>query len=609
MSHLRRLRLYSFLAILVVLAMVVGACGGAVAPAASTGTTETAAEPAAPAAGDLPATPGRATDGALSMLYWQAVSILNPYLSTGTKDFHAASLIVEPLMWNDPDGVPVPALAAEVPTLENGGIAEDLTTITYKLKEGVLWSDSTPFTADDVVFTWEYCTNPETPCATVSNFEGVTSVEAVDPLTVKITFDAPKAFPYGPFNGMLSPIIQKAQFADCVGVKAQECSEANTGPIGTGPYMVNEFRANDIVTFTANPNFRIADQPHFAEISMKGGGDAAAAARAVLETGEVDWAWNLQVEPDVINPMAEKGIGTVYASRGGLVERILINFTNPDPALGEDRSNWKADGSTAHPFLSDINVRKALSMAIDRKVMAEQLYGFAGDPTCNIVSGPPAVVSTANDDCLTQDVEGAKALLEESGWVDGNGDGVREKDGVELRILYATSTNAVRQKAQALVQQWWQEIGVATELKNVDAGVFFGADPASPDTLNKFFFDVQMFANNPDTTDPQTYLAGWLCGPDGENIAMASNGFNAQNYERWCSPEYDALFATYAGTKEPEARAELAKQLNDMVAQNYVNLPLIFRGDVSAGVNSLTGVRMNSWDSQLWNIGEWSRAR
>ena len=238
MSHLRRLRLYSFLAILVVLAMVVGACGGAVAPAASTGTTETAAEPAAPAAGDLPATPGRATDGALSMLYWQAVSILNPYLSTGTKDFHAASLIVEPLMWNDPDGVPVPALAAEVPTLENGGIAEDLTTITYKLKEGVLWSDSTPFTADDVVFTWEYCTNPETPCATVSNFEGVTSVEAVDPLTVKITFDAPKAFPYGPFNGMLSPIIQKAQFADCVGVKAQECSEANTGPIGTGPYMI-----------------------------------------------------------------------------------------------------------------------------------------------------------------------------------------------------------------------------------------------------------------------------------------------------------------------------------------------------------------------------------
>jgi peptide/nickel transport system substrate-binding protein len=579
-----------------ILALLVGACGSADAPAP-------AASP------DLPATPGRATDGPLSMIYWQAISVLNPYLATGTKDWHAASLVLEPLMWFDPDGFPVPALANEVPTIENGGVSEDLTSITYTLKEDVLWSDGNPFTADDVVFTWEYCVNPETPCSTISNFEGVTNVEAVNPLTVRITFDAPAAFPYGPFNGQLSPIIQKTQFADCMGAKAQECSEANTAPIGTGPYKVKEFRANDIVVYESNPNFRIADQPHFAEVTIKGGGDAAGAARAVLETGEVDWGWNLQVEPAIINPMVEKGIGTVYSSRGGLVERISINFTNPDPALGDNRSNWTADGSTAHPFLSDINVRQALSMAIDRSVMAKQLYGFVGDPTCNVVAGPPAVASTANNECLVQDTEGAKRLLEESGWVDSDGDGVREKDGVELRILYATATNPVRQKTQALVQQWWEEIGVATDLKNVEAGVFFGGDPASPDTFNKFFSDVQMFANGPDSIDPQTYLAGWLCGPDGENIAKASNNFNAQNYERWCSPEYDALFAEYAATKEPEARAELAKQLNDLIAQNYVNLPLIFRGDVSAGINTLTGVRMNSWDSQLWNIGEWQRVR
>ncbi len=66
---------------------------------------------------------------------------------------------------------------------------------------------------------------------------------------------------------------------------------------------------------------------------------------------------------------------------------------------------------------------------------------------------------------------------------------------------------------------------------------------------------------------------------------------------------------TYAGTKDPAERAELAKQLNDMIAQQYVNLPLIFRGDVSAGSNTLGGVKMNSWDSQLWNIGEWQRVR
>ena len=597
MSQPGRLRLYSRFSILAIFAMIIAACSSAAAPA-----------PRA-TVDDLPATPGRATDGTLKMIYWQAVSLLNPYLSSGNKDWHAASLILEPLMWSDPGGLPVPALAAEVPTLKNGGISEDLVTITYSLKDDVLWSDGTPFTADDVVFTWQYCTNPEMPCTTIPNFEGVTNVEAVDSLKVKITFDAPKAFPYGPFNGMHSPIIQKAQFTDCVGAKAQECSAVNTAPIGTGPYMVKDFRANDIVTYEANPNFRIADQPHFAEISLKGGGDAAAAARAVLETGEVDWSWLLQVEPAILNPMAEMGVGTVYTSFGGSVERIVINFTNPDPALGENRSNWMPDGSTAHPFLNDINVRKALSIAIDRNIIAKQLYGFAGKATCNIVAGPPAVASTANDACLTQDIEGARKLLEENGWVDSNGDGVREKDGVELRILYATATNAVRQKTQALVQQWWQEVGVATDLKNVDAGVFFGADPASPDTLNKFYADVQMFSNGPDTNDPQTYLTGWLCGPNGENIVQRSNQFNAQNSERWCSPAYDALFAEYAATKEPAARADLAKQLNDMIVQNYVNLPLIFRGDVSGASNTVAGIRMNSWDSQLWNIGEWHRIR
>jgi len=599
MSNLRKLSFSPMFVLLILLGLVLSACA---APAA--------APAAAPeAASDLPAAPGRGTDGEITMLYWQAPSILNPYLSTGTKDFHAASLVLEPLMWIDPEGVFVPALAAEVPTLENGGVAADLASITYTLRQGVTWSDGTPFTAEDVVFSWQYCTNPETPCAATSNFEGVTTVEAVDPATVKVSFASPQAYPYGPFVSQLSMILQKAQFADCVGARAQECSEQNLAPIGTGPFKVESFAPGDTAVYVANENFRIADQPHFSRVIIKGGGDAAAAARAALETGEVDYAWNLQVEPAVLNPMAEAGNGTVVSSRGGLVERILINFTNPDPALGEDRSNWKADGSTAHPFLSDLAVRQALSMAIDRTIMSEQLYGFAGDPTCNILSGPPAVVSTANDACLTQDLEGAKAKLEEAGYVDSNGDGIREKDGVELRVLYLTSTNAVRQKAQALVQQWWQEIGVATELKNVDAGVYFGADPASPDTLNKFYADVQMFANNPESLDPQSYLAGWLCGEGGVNIASVANQFNAQNYERWCSPEYDAMWAEYTATSDPAQRAEMAKALNDMLAEQVVNIPLIFRGDVSAHANDLAGVRMNSWDSQLWNTGEWHRAR
>jgi peptide/nickel transport system substrate-binding protein len=610
MTYLRRLRVFHLLSLLGVLALLVACAAPAAAPGAAPAESgEAASEPAA-ATGDLPAEPGRGTDGTLNILYWQAVTILNPYLSTGTKDFHGASLIVEPLVEYQPDGVIRPVLVEEVPTLENGGISEDLTQITYKLLPDVVWSDGTPFTAADVVFTWQYCTTPETGCSSATPYTGVTNVEAVDDHTVTITFEAPQPFPYGPFGGQLAPIIQQAQFADCVGAAAQECSEQNNAPIGTGPYKVREFTPGDVVVYEVNENYRIPDKPHFAEVVLKGGGDAPAAARAALETGEVDYAWNLQVEPQILAEMEAAGIGTLASAFAGNVERILINFTNPSADLGELRSEWSADNPNEHPILADVRVRQALSMAIDRSVIAEQLYGAGGVPTCNILSGPPAVVSTNNDACLTQDLEGAAALLEEAGWTDSNGDGIREKDGMELRLTYATSTNSVRQKTQALIQQWWQEIGIATELVNVDAGVYFGGDPASPDTLGKFYWDVQMFTNGPDNTDPQSYLAGWLCMDGGRvNIANSENNWLGNNTERWCSEEYDAKHAELKSATDPAERARLAIELNDMLAQNYVNLPLIFRASVSAYSNTLGGVEINGWDTEEWNIEDWHRVR
>jgi len=610
MSKLRQLRIFHLIGLLVALSMAATACVPAAAP---TGSEPAAEAPAAdaPAASDLPAEPGRATDGTLTLLYWQAVSIINPYLSSGTKDFHAASLVVEPLIEFQPDGVLRPVLATEVPTLENGGISEDLTTITYNLLPDVLWSDGTPFTADDVVFTWEYCTDEASGCSSATSYTGVTNVEAVDPLTVKITFDGPKPFPYDAFAGQLAPVIQKAQFADCLGAAAQGCAEQNTMTIGTGPFKVQEFRANDVVVFAANENYRVADKPHFAEVVMKGGGDAASAARAVLETGEADYGWNLQVEPGILNPMAEKGKGVVASAFAGNVERILINFTDANSELGDLRSEWSEDAPNPHPALTDPAVRQALSMAIDRAVIVEQVYGAGGVPTCNILPGPPAVVSTNNDACLTQDIEGAKALLEGAGWVDSDGDGVREKDGYALNLLYQTSTNSVRQKNQALVQQWWAEIGVAAELKNIDAGVYFSGDPSSPDILGKFYADVQMFTNGPSNPDPQNYLAGWLCKTaDGQsNIASSANDWLGNNTERWCSPEYDAKYAELSAAVDPADRAAIAVELNDMLAQNYVNLPLVFRASVSAYVNSLGGVEINGWDTEEWNIEDWFRVR
>jgi peptide/nickel transport system substrate-binding protein len=582
----------------VLFAFALGACS---APPAQAPATEIPAQE--------PPSDGRGADGELTLVYWQEISILNPYLANGVKDYQAASLVLEPLVKQDPDGNLLPVLAEEVPSVENGGVAEDLTSITYTLREGVVWSDGTPLTAEDVVFTWEYCADPATGCGTLSTFAGVTAVEAVDERTVKITFDGPQPYPYAVFGGQLAPILQKAQFEGCVGEAAQGCATENTMPVGTGPFVVEDFRANDTVVYRANERYRVADEPHFARLVIRGAEDATAAARAVLETGEADYAWNLLVEPQVLEPMVAAGSGQVASAFAGNVERVIFNFSNPDPSLGEKRSEWTADDPNPHPFLTDKAVRQAMSMAIDRQLIAEQLFGVGGQPTCNILTGPPAVVSPNNDACLVQDLVGAGALLEEAGWVDSNGDGVREKDGVELRVLFQTATSSVRQKIQALVQQWWQEIGIATELRNIESAVFFSGDPASPDTLGKFYADAAMFANGPDSPDPQNYLVVWTCSVDGEsNIASAENQWLRPNIERWCSPEYDALFEQFRSTVDPQERAALAIAINDMVVQNYVNLPLVSRSTVSAFANDLEGVVANGWESTLWNIEEWRRA-
>ncbi|SEL16539.1 peptide/nickel transport system substrate-binding protein [Roseivivax marinus] len=542
----------------------------------------------------------RGEDGQVNILYWQAPSILNPYLSGGTKDIQASSLVLEPLVRYDETAERQPWLVTEVPTLENGGVSEDLTQITYNLRDDITWSDGSPLTAEDVVFTAEYCMDPEGGCAQRAKFDHIESVEAVDDQTVTVTFSRPMPNPYSMFVGGESPIIQKAQFQDCLGAAASTCTEANFNPIGTGPFVVEDFRPNDVITFTANDNYREEDKPAFQTVNFKGGGDAVAAARAVLETGEYDYAWNLQLTPDVLDQMAAAGQGEPIAAFGTLVERIEMNMTDPSPDLPEGE---RATVQHPHPILTDERVRRALSMAIDRQLLTEIGYGQAGQATCNLVPAPEQFASD-NTECLTQDIEGAKALLDEAGWTDENGDGVREKDGMDLSLLFQSSTNAVRQDFQALIKQWWSEIGVETELRNVDSSVFFGGDPGSPDTFQKFYADVEMYANNFDGTDPQPYLAQYRCG----NEPKPESQWQGENINRFCSEEYDALLDELGETGEPAERQRIAKELNDILtAETMTIVPLVHRGRVSAKSNSLGGVVLNTWDSELWNIADWYR--
>ena len=541
----------------------------------------------------------RGEDGQVGIIYWQAPSIMNPYLSGGTKDLEAASLVLEPLARYNETGDMVPWLVDEVPTVENGGVSEDLTSITWKLTEGLVWSDGSPVTSEDVKFSWEYCTAEGGGCAQIEKYGGIESIETPDELTAVVKFKNPKPFPYTAFVGAQSPILQKAQFADCLGPKAPECTEQNFNPIGTGPFVVTDFRPNDVITLEANENYRDPEKPAFASVVFKGGGDATAAGRAVLETGEFDYAWNLQLAPDVLANMESAGKGQIVSGFGTLVERIMVNQTDPSSDLGDRRATL----DHPHPFLTDKAVRQALSMAIDRELLVEIGYGDAGRVTCNVLPAPEIYASTANDDCKVQDIEGAKAVLEEAGWTDTNGNGVRDKDGVELSMLFQTSTNAVRQDFQALIKQWWSEIGVEAELRNIDSSVFFGGDPGSPDTFQKFFADVEMYANNFDGTDPEAYMSNWHC----DQIPAPENQWQGNNMPRFCSDEYNALVDEMQQTGELEKRAELAKAMNDMLMQEYVIIPLVDRGRVSAHSNSLGGVVLNTWDSELWNAADWHR--
>ena len=546
----------------------------------------------------------RGSDGQLNLLYWQAPSTMNPNLSGGTKELEASSVVLEPLARYDEKGNMLAWLAEEIPTVENGGVSKDLTSITWKIKKGIKWSDGSALTADDAVFTYEYCTNPDTGCTSTNYYKDIQSVKAIGSNTVKIQFTVPKPFPYATFVGYNSPILQKAQFDGCQGAKAQECTKQNFYPIGTGPFKVVDFKPNDVIVFEANPNYRDASKPAFNKLIFTGGGDATSAARAVLETGEMDYAWNLQVEPEILSKMAQAGKGTVVSAFGTAVERLMVNFTNPSPALGEDRSEYIGGNNNrnAHPFLSDYNVRRALSLAIDRQILVDAGYGQAGKISCNVLPAPAIYASTANDECKTQNIAEANRLLDAAGWKRGS-DGIRQKGGVRISILYQTSTNSVRQATQAFIKEMWKQIGVETELRNISASVFFGGDVGTPDTYQKFFADIEMYTNTFSGTDPETYMSNWTC----KEMAQKRNKWGGNNMPRWCNAAYDALSAEMSKTAALKDRIRLAKEMNDMLMQDYAMIPLIHRGGVSAHSNSITGPRMNEWDSELWNIADWRR--
>jgi peptide/nickel transport system substrate-binding protein len=542
------------------------------------------------------ATPGD-TDR-LRLLYWQAPTILNPHLATGFKDFDAARIVYEPLASYDKNDQLIPFLAAEIPTVENGGIAKDGKSVTWKLKQNVKWADGEPLTAEDVVFTYQFITNPDVASASIEYYSTIEKVEAVDNYTVKITFKDVNPGWAVPFTGQNGMILPKHIFAEYNGANIRE-APANQKPIGTGPYQVVEFKAGDIIIYEPNPNYWDTGKPYFKRVELKGGGDAVSAARAVLQTGDADYAYNLQVEGNILKQLEAAGKGKVVANFGPYVERIMLNFTNPNQATAEgERSSIQFP----HPFFTDKKVRQAFNLAIDRDTISNQLYGPTGRPTAQILVAPQRYKS----DKISYEfnLEKAAALLDEAGWKDSNANGIRDKNGVEMQVVFQTSVNPVRQKTQEIVKQGLESIGVKVELKSIDASVFFSGDPANTDTLNHFYADLQMLNTGNDSPDPQAHMKWWTC----EEITQKANNWQKSNYARYCNPEYDKLWQQATTELNPQKRAELFQKMDELLSTDVAILPIVDRANTQGVSNRLTGVEPSPWDANTWDIKNWQRS-
>ncbi len=535
----------------------------------------------------------RGGGGALKALWWQGATLLNPHFAVGTKDQDGSRIFYEPLASWDPDGTLTPTLAAEIPSVQNGGVSKDGKTVTWRLKKGVAWHDGKPFTADDCVFTWEFAADPATASVSIGTYKDV-KVEKVDSHTIRVAFQKPTPFWADPFCGVRGMIIPKHLFEAFKGAKSREAPN-NLKPIGTGPYRFVDFKPGDVVRGELNPNYHMPNRPFFDTIEMKGGGDAVSAARAVIQTGEFDYAWNMQVEDEILKRLEQGGKGRADIVTGGNIEHIQLNNTDPWKEVDGERSSVK----TKHPFLTDPAVRQALNLLVDRSSVQEEIYGRTGVATANFLNAPERFRSKSNR--FEFNVDKANQILEAAGWKKG-GDGIRAKDGVKLKVVYQTSINAPRQKTQAIVKQAAAKAGIDAEIKAVTASVYFSSDAANPDTYTHFYTDIQMYTTTMTMPDPELFMNQFTSW----EIASKDNKWQGRNITRWRSDEYDKIYRSAEAEMDPVKRAALFIKMNDMVIQNQVVIPVVQRPRVAA-VSTRLRVEQSGWDSDFWALHNWYR--
>lgn len=543
----------------------------------------------------------RGAGGVLRVIVWQAPTTAAPHSALSDKDYLAAAPVVEPILHYAPDGSLIANLVEAVPSVDDGTLAEDLTSATFTLLDGLLWSDGEPVTADDFRFTWQWITTESNGATSIGVWQNVKDVEIVDDRTAKVTFVKPTVSWFEPFSGNYNGSLYPAHVFNNDPTNKNEAFGLN--PIGTGPFVMEKFTANDSASYAVNEHYREPAKPFFSRITLKGGGDAAGAARAVLQTGDMDYAWNVQVEPDVLEQMVGDGSrGHVYSAGGTTVESINFNFSDPRKVVDGEKSSK----DSKHPIFSDKAVREALNMAVPRDLIASTLYSEGEKPTANLLAGLPRWESPNTS--WTFDLDAANAALDAAGWtLDGN---LRSKDGVGLAFNFYTSVTPVRQKTQAIVKENFSKLGADVDIQAVDAGIFFSAEPGNDQNFYHMFWDMDMWTNGPYSPMPFSYLNRWYAGKDGGNIAQKANGWGKDNTQRYQNPEYDALYVQLINSIDEDEALDLLIQMNDLLIGDVVEIPIVNR---SVGTYALQNRIRNenlangpSFVLPFWNIANWN---
>ncbi len=526
-----------------------------------------------------------AAEKVVTMGIYQEPENLNTYIGVQTVITYVHRPFAEYLIDVNEKGEYVPVLAAEVPSVENGGVSEDGLTITYKLKKGIQWSDGQPFTSADVKFTWEALINPKNLVKSRSGYELIESVETPDDHTAVVKY---KEY-YAPYLTRFAPVLPKHILG-----KLDNMNDApyNRMPVGTGAFRVTEWVSGDHITMEKNPHYREADKVKIDKLFFK-----IIPSREVgiaqIQAGDVDGVWDL-IEAQI--PMMEKNPEISLCLSNALVsERLIMNHSTP---LAPNNGN----PDYPHPILADLRVRQAIQYAIDKDTIIDKLlYGKARPGTTEIPDGwahNPDVKPTEYNP------EKAKQLLEAAGWKPG-ADGIREKDGTRLRLKITTTTgNKLREMVEQVLVAQLKAVGIEFYIENVPSSVLFGSWSNDADR-KKGRYDILMYTTGPGI-DPHQQFEGYF---HSKNIPTEANGGSGYNYTRHRDAELDKWLDLAGKAPSLEKRAEAYRNAQARVAEIIPHIYLYRRVNVHAFRNNVKGWIPNGYGIidavATWNVADW----